>query len=221
MFAILGSNMAHSQVVITKNYIPPAQKQREIGTTTFIQNIRYGTIPKIADDSISDRILDLYLPKKLNDTEKLPVFIFIHGGGFSGGDKGMVDLCSKIADQGFAVISINYRLTLKYKKDKNASCSTNMSKGLPIGGSFYPLLNEAIKNASDDAIMALGWIKSNSSKYKLNTNKVAICGGSAGSMTALYVAYASHQKVLPIKVVVDLWGGLENTNIKKKMHQSY
>lgn len=221
LFLILGSNIAYSQTVFKKKYIPPAQNQCQIVTTTFIQNIRYGAIPQIADDSISDRILDLYLPKKSNEREQLPVFMFIHGGGFSGGDKGMIDLCSKIANQGFAVVSINYRLTLKYKKDKNAYCSTNMSEGLPKTGSFYSLLNEAIKNASEDSIMALEWIKSNASAYKLNTNKVAICGSSAGSMTALYVAYASRQKVFPIKGVVDLWGGLENTKVIEKMHQFY
>src|SRR6476661_5922105 len=121
-----------------------------------------------------------------------------------------------MANQGFAVVSINYRLTLKYKKVSGASCSGNMSKGLPADGKFHPVLNEAVSNASDDAVCALKWIKYNAVKYGLNTNKVAISGGSAGGMTALHVTYVSNQKILPIKAVVNLWGGLENVNVISK-----
>nr|WP_294897627.1 alpha/beta hydrolase [uncultured Pedobacter sp.] len=200
---------------ISPNYTPPVQNQKLLSNNiNLIQNIRYAPVPAIAKDSASDRILDLYLPQ--NDAKKvsLPVFVFIHGGGFTGGDKaGVKDICSKMAVQGFAVVSINYRLTLKYKKVSGASCSGNMAKGLPVNGKFHPVLNEAIENASEDAISALKWVKNNASKYNLDINKVAISGGSAGAMTALYVAYASKQNVLPIKAVVSLWGGLENVNV--------
>lgn len=202
----------------TPAYQPPSASEVKLSNNIILhQNIRYAPIPKIATDSTSDRILDLYLPQ--NDAKKvaLPIFVFIHGGGFTGGDKGGVkDICSKIAAQGYAVVSINYRLTLKYKKVSGASCSGNMSKGLPGNGRFHPVLNEAISNASDDAISALQWIKDNAAKYDLNINKVAISGGSAGGMTALHVAYASKQKVLPIKAVVNLWGGLENVDVISK-----
>ncbi|WP_026902877.1 alpha/beta hydrolase [Pedobacter glucosidilyticus] len=198
-------------------YQPPSPSEIKLpNNITLHQNLRYAPIPQIATDSTSDRILDLYLPTN-NSSTSLPVFVFIHGGGFTGGDKRLVDLCSKIASQGFAVASINYRLTLKYKKVSGASCSANMAKGLPVNGAFHPVLNEAIKNASDDAISALQWIKDNAVKYNLNTGKVAIGGGSAGGMTALHAAYASQQKVLPIIAVVNLWGGLENANVISKI----
>lgn len=198
------------------DYVPPVQKQRIVKDIILIQNIRYAPIPEITTDSTSDRILDLYLPQNTQNKDALPVFVFIHGGGFTNGDKSVLDLCYKIANQGFAVVSINYRLTLRYKKVRGASCSSNMSKGLPLNGQFHPVLNEAINNASEDAISALQWIKDNASQYHLNINKVAISGGSAGAMTALHVAYASNQKVLPIKAVVSLWGGLENVRVIKK-----
>lgn len=180
-----------------------------------LRNIRYGDQrTNIKQDSTSDRVLDLYLP--LAKKEKLPVFVFVHGGGFSGGDKsGTKALCSKIASHGYAVISINYYLTLKHEKVSGASCSGNMSKGLPVKG-FHPKLGEAIKNASDDTQLALKWIKDNGKGYGLDTRSIAISGGSAGAMTALYTAYASNQKVLPIKAVVNLWGGLEDSNLIKK-----
>lgn len=198
----------------TKNkidYKPPTQVEKKLDELRLIQNIRYGAIPEIAADSTSDRILDLYLPATTNK-KPLPILVFIHGGGFTGGDKSVTELCSNLAKQGFAVASINYTLVLKYKKDKAASGSANMAKGLPKNGKFYPLLNEAIETASADAVMALSWLKTNAKNYNLDINRVAISGGSAGSMTALYTAYVSKQKVVQIKAVVDLWGGLENVN---------
>lgn len=206
----------NAQERLKVNYIPQIQKQITFNNTTIIKNIRYGPIPEFVIDSTSDRILDLYLPKKIAEKELLPVLIYLHGGGFVNGDKGMVELCSNIANQGFAVVSINYRLTLKYKKESGASCSGNMAKGLPISGKFHTVLNEAIKNASDDAISAMQWIKDNALEYGLNTKKVVIGGSSAGAMTALFVAYSSKQKVLTIKGVLDFYGGLENVNVITK-----
>lgn len=180
------------------------------------RNIRYGEKPQgIGQDSTSDRTLDLYLPTERKG--KLPVFMFVHGGGFAGGDKGAAStqaFCRKIAKEGFAVISINYYLTLKHEKTAGASCTANMSKGLPTQG-FHPKLQEAVKNASNDAQLALQWVKDNTDTYGLDLSSVAISGGSAGAMTALYTAYASGQTVLPIQVVVNLWGGLENSSLIK------
>lgn len=204
-----------SQSSLKDNYLPPNQSETSIGNIHIIKNIRYGAIPEIANDSISDRLLDLYLPQAQKTEKPLPVIVFIHGGGFTGGDKGLTELCINLAAEGFAVASINYTLTLKYKKAEGTSGTANMSKGIPKNG-FHPLLNEAIQTASADAVKALTWIKNNSSKYNLDSNKVAISGGSAGAITALYTTYVSNQKVIKIKAVIDLWGGLENVDLIKK-----
>lgn len=182
------------------------------------RDLRYGDKPQgIGEDISSDRTLDLYEPLD-NMNKKLPVFLFIHGGGFGGGDKadkGNEALCLKMASHGFAVISINYYLTLKHEKTAGASCTANMSKGLSVKG-FHPKLHEAIENASNDAQLALEWIKNEGGQFKLDQSRVAVSGGSAGAMTALHAAYASNQKVLPIRAVVNLWGGLENSEHIKK-----
>lgn len=177
------------------------------------RNIRYGEKPDgIGRDTTSDRTLDLYLPEHRDGI--LPVFVFVHGGGFAGGDKGSrstVAFCEKLASHGFAVISINYYLTLKHEKTAGASCTANMSKGLPTDG-FHPKLQEAVRNASNDTQLALQWIKDNANAYALDLSSIALSGGSAGAMTTLYTAYVSKQQVLPIKAVVNLWGGLENSS---------
>lgn len=176
----------------------------------FHSNLRYGDINNTSN---MNHLLDLYLPNT-PVTGKIPVLLFIHGGGFTGGDKGDIKvLCTNIALKGFAVISMNYTLTPSLTSTPGSGCGANMSEGLPPNGLFHPLLEQAIITASNDAILALDWIKTNADAYNFDTNNVSISGGSAGSMTALYTAYSSNQAVLPIRSVVDLWGGLENASV--------
>ncbi len=181
----------------------------------FICDIRYGKKPKgIGNEHSSDRILDLYLPLGIN--KKLPVLIFIHGGGFSGGDKSETkNFCFEIAKHGIAVISLNYYLTMKYKNIEGVKCSTYMANGISENG-FHPLIRKAILNASKDTCLAFKWIKKNESKFNFDSSLIALAGGSAGAMTALYTAYISNQNILPIRAVVNLWGGVEKPNLIKK-----
>lgn len=183
----------------------------------FFENIRYGKIPQgiNQDDHSSDRLLDVYIPKATTPVKGFPVFLYIHGGGFVNGDKrGKVgeQLCSKMVERGYAVVSMNYYRTMKYNRGLGVSCTSEMKDGLPASGKFHPILQKAIHNASDDAILVLKWIKENARKYNFNDEFIAVCGSSAGAMTALHLAYFSGQNVLPIKAVVNFWGGVENPN---------
>lgn len=198
---------------------PINQPIRAADTLTILRDIRYAPQPdSLLGDTSSDKLLDLYLPDLVGN-KKLPVFVFVHGGGFAGGDKQSASnsaLCSEIASKGFAVISINYWLTLKHHKMPGTSATANMSKGLPPAGKFNPGLQMAIQNASNDLISVFEWVNNNANKYNLDISRVAISGGSAGAMTVLYTAYVSGQNVIPIKAVVDLWGGLEDVSAVKQ-----
>lgn len=188
-----------------------AQDKTDYSTQVNIsKNIRYGEIPEITKEGTSsDRLLDIYLPKE-KQKEKLPVLVYIHGGGFVDGSKDQrTDFCSRLAAGGIAVIAINYRLYLKYNKIPGASCGANMSKGLPVSGTFHTGLQQAIKTAAEDASLALVWIKKNAKKYNLDMNKVTLSGGSAGAITALYTSLCT-KTPLKIKSVVNMWGGVEN-----------
>lgn len=199
------------------SYLAPLTTEKDLkGTVKLYENLRYGKIPDYTTNSSSDRILDLYIPDTASKINRLPLFLFIHGGGFSGGDKGLTDLCTKIAEKGYVVASINYRLALKDNKIKDAGCGANMSKGLPVSGKFHPMLENAINIASEDAASSLKWLTKNANTYYFNTQKVVVCGGSAGSMTALYLAYVVKPKEVKISAVVDLWGGLENAEVIQK-----
>lgn len=191
-------------------------KPQQSDTAKVAYNIRYAQKPdSIGTDTSADRTLDLHLPA-IKAGQKVPVLVLIHGGGFSGGDKKSTGaIAAALTKYGYAVVNINYRLALKRKKIAGASASANMAAGLPANG-FHPALSNAVNIASQDAQLALQWIKDNARLYHFDLNKIAIGGGSAGAMTSLYTAYVSGQKVLPISAVVNLWGGLEKVELITK-----
>lgn len=107
-------------------------------------------IPYI-DDGQRAHLLDIYYPE--NTTEKLPVIIDIHGGGWMYGYKEINKyFCLKLAQKGFLVASINYRLA----------------------GDF--LFDDQIR----DIFAALKWLGENLSKYPADMNNIFLAGDSAG-----------------------------------------
>src|ERR1035438_8305255 len=99
--------------------------------------------------------LDLYLPREGKD---LPLIINIHGGAFRGGDKAM-DVPLDYLARGYAVASINYRLS-----------------------------QDAIFPAQiEDCKAAVRWLRANASKYGLDPSHFAAWGSSAGGHLAAMV----------------------------------
>ena len=96
--------------------------------------------------------LDIYLPE--TGEGPFPVIISIHGGAFKMGDKADGQLVPMLegVKRGYAVVGVNYRLS-----------------------------DEAIFPAQiNDLKAAIKFIKANAKEYKLNPNKIAVWGGSAG-----------------------------------------
>src|SRR3954469_5103151 len=66
-------------------------------------NLKYGNSQKQA--------LDLYSPKVQNE-KRLPVIIYVHGGGWSGGDKGNVDeKPAFFVNKGYVFVSVEHRFS--------------------------------------------------------------------------------------------------------------
>lgn len=100
--------------------------------------------------------LDLYLPKN-NIQQKNPAIIFIHGGGWRSGYRtNFTPFAIAMAERGFAAATISYRLSPEAQ---------------------YPA-------AVQDAKAAIYWIRNNAKTYRINPNKIAIAGGSAGGQIA-------------------------------------
>lgn len=184
-----------------------------------IENVRYGQRrTEIPDDSTQDRILDIHFPEGDAPAKGWPVVMFVHGGGFTSGDKAMSskvkDLFQGMLAKGYAVVSINYILVRKNDRSL-LSCSSQTKNGFPEGGRYGEDMNRMIGCASEDAVLALKWLGKNGKKYGLDKNRIAIMGGSAGAITCLYTAFVYPPKKPRIRAVVNCWGAIADVTLIK------
>jgi acetyl esterase/lipase len=115
-------------------------------------NLTYG--------SNSKQALDLYTPKVQNG-EKLPVIIYAHGGGWSGGDKNNVDAKPTFfTKKGYAFVSINYRLSP----------------------------DATYEEMANDVSNAIKWVYENANEYHFDRTKINLMGHSAGGHLIMLVA---------------------------------
>lgn len=118
--------------------------------------------------------LDFYQSRVLG---KRPCVIVIHGGSWSSGDSQQLpELNSILAERGYHVAAINYRLAPKYQT---------------------PAPVEDIKNC-------LKYLRHHADELYIDTNKFVLLGRSAGAQIALLAAYTLHDA--SIKGVIDFYG---------------
>jgi acetyl esterase/lipase len=108
------------------------------------------------------RLLDLYLPR--GAARPLPVIMWLHAGGWRSGDRKQApDLSRHFAAQGFAMASIDYRLS-----------------------------REAIFPAQlHDVKAAIRWLRANADRLGLDGRRIGLWGSSAGGHLATLTALTS------------------------------
>jgi acetyl esterase/lipase len=136
--------------------------------------------------------MDIYLPNSTT-VEPSPVIIFIHGGGGYTGDKANLKSQNILPDaisRGYAVISINYRLS---------------------GEAAFPAQINDVKTA-------IKYVRANSAVYNLNPDKIVLWGPSMGGWLAALAGTSGDVKDLEdpnlgyanvsskVRGVVDLYG---------------
>jgi acetyl esterase/lipase len=108
--------------------------------------------------------MDVYYPP-LSTPMPAPVVMFIHGGGWQGGDKtssiGMVDV-PRLTKRGYVVVSINYRM--------------------------YPFVFPAYV---EDAKCAVRHLRANAGFYRIDPARVGVWGHSAGGHIAAMLGVTS------------------------------
>lgn len=147
--------------------------------------------------------MDIYEPHG-DKASKRALIIFIHGGGFTGGDKASkqwVFLCETFARRGYVTASINYRLQKPGDVTKHA-----------------------ITQAMHDAKAAVRYFRKYAGQWRIDTSKIALVGGSAGAITALHATYLTEPEYegdsgnegysSNVSACIDLWGGLYD-NVSK------
>ncbi len=114
-------------------------------------DIKYGDHPRHA--------IDLYL---VESDEPTPLLIYIHGGGFVGGDKRTVSLglIASMHKEGISVAGIHYRFIREHR---------------------FPV-------PFTDSARAIQFLRHNAEKYNLDASRFAATGGSAGAGISLWLA---------------------------------
>ena len=123
--------------------------------STFAQSVK-SNIPYV-ENGHARHVLDIYAPA---NAKNLPVVFWIHGGGWSQGDKTDVKLKPQwFMDKGFVVVSTNYRLL------------PEVDMGTLIR----------------DVAKAFGWMEKHIAEYGGDPTRVLVGGHSAGAQLAALI----------------------------------
>ena len=174
--------------VIDRNIVVPSEIRE-------IENIEY---KNINGKSLQ---LDIYKLKELN--EPAPLLVFIHGGGWRGGNRSdYLKYLIEYAEKGYVTATVSYRL---------------------IEDGLYPA-------CAEDVTDAVQWFFQNGENYGYDPDRIALIGGSAGGHLSLLAAYGWGKERLVndsitvrsekhrIKAVVDLYGPVDLTTDYARAH---
>ncbi|WP_142785524.1 alpha/beta hydrolase [Changchengzhania lutea] len=143
----------------------------------FSQNLTTYTYAIKGIDTLK---MDVYSPKKIKKTDSLPVLLWMHGGGFSGGKRDNVDevkMMKYLATKGYIGISINYRLL---RKDDTLSFGCNCPRAVKL---------ETFKQATIDYLDAAKFVFENRLLLQVDVSHIIAGGSSAGAEGILNAVY--------------------------------
>jgi predicted esterase len=147
-------------------------------------DIDYGRAPDYAGVQ-QDLRLDLYQP--VGDTAaRRPVFIWAHGGFFTQGNKSQIgSIRDFMTKRGWVTISIDYRLDPRLPE---GVAGYSASDQLPLD---LARLGEAARNGQHDMQTAVRWVRAHAAQYRLDSNRIATGGHSAGGTMSIDTAWNS------------------------------
>ncbi len=130
------------------------------------QTIKSTLNVKYVEGGDSAQSLDLFMPDN-GSNDLRPGIVFVHGGGWVGGDKSeFTNRAKELAASGYVAISINYRLAPKNK---------------------YPV-------PLQDCQAAVRWLRARSTEYHIDPNRIASMGSSAGGHLATMLGLTDDPK---------------------------
>ena len=141
-------------VLICLFSLRPVQVGADTDSPTLHSNVEYG---QAASEKL---LLDICEP---NSDGPFPVAIYVHGGGWTGGDKANPDdapVLDLLTEAKFTWFSINYRLAPQHR---------------------WPA-------CINDVQTAIRWVKANAARYKGDPSRIVLIGYSAGGHLACFAA---------------------------------
>ena len=140
--------------------------------------------------------LDVYEPA--GDTvARRPVLIWVHGGGFADGDKGegpLIAFPTEFAKLGYVTVSIDYRLLASEQCIAERVLSQECV--------------DAAIAATQDAQAAIRWLRDHADVYRIDTDRIAIAGESAGAIAATGVGTRAESPDDRVRAWVSVSGGV-------------
>lgn len=154
------------------------------------------TAGKIAENTSEDCLfLNLWRPAGAKTGAKLPVMVWIYGGGFVGGGSSRPETSGEqFAKQGVILMTFNYRLGR-------------------LGHFAFPALTDEHPEepkgsyAYMDQIAALRWVRQNIAAFGGDPNNVTIFGESAGGVSVHSLLTIPSAKGLFHKAIIESGGG--------------
>lgn len=127
--------------------------------------------------------MDIYRPAEGSVTEidghRKPTILYVFGGGFMEGNKRdgtAMEWFRDLADAGYNVVAIDYRLGLKGVRGVTAS-------------EFSVLLDKAIHLAVEDLFSATSYLIEHKDELGIDPSNIVVAGSSAGAITSLQAEY--------------------------------
>ena len=175
--AVIGTGLLGAVGAMLVGVTPPAGAT---SAATVEANLCYQSSHGTCVDGTSHQF-DAYLPS--GATQKTPGVILIHGGSFIGGDKAtFASIATKLAGDGFAAFSINYRL------------DSSTVVGFPM--------------ESQDVMAAINYVRAHAKTFNVDPNRLGSFGSSAGATLAVYSAMKANQSDPSARVLADVgWSG--------------
>jgi para-nitrobenzyl esterase len=151
-------------------------------------------------------VLNVWRPAAKSDA-KLPVMVWIYGGGFvNGGSSPAVYDGSQFAKRGLVLVSFNYRLG-RFGFFAHPAL-TKESPNAPLGN--YGFM---------DQLAALQWVKRNVAAFGGDPKDVTVFGESAGGISVHLLMTSPAAKGLLSKAVVESGGGRDGLLPMRKLHE--
>ena len=132
----------------------------------YYNEFRKGASYTYSEDCL---FLNIWTPENVNENSRLPVLVYIHGGGYTGGCGHEKHFDGPVwPTKGVIAVTINYRLG-------------------PLGFACLPQLQEEAGHTGNyglyDQLAALQWVNRNIASFGGDPEKVTVMGQSAGAMS--------------------------------------
>jgi alpha/beta hydrolase fold len=171
----------------------------EASQDTSVSNISFSNSPidlqginakfakDIAYDTKTRTQFDIWLPNSNNPTG---LVIYVHGGGFTSGDK---DFVYNVQSGG----AWDFPADIRYLLQNNIAFATIRYSYLNNSGE-----TEGVKKPMSDVRRALQYIRSRAKDFNIAKDKIVLAGNSAGAGASLWIAFnndfANSQNIDPV-----------------------